>query len=392
MNMSATLLDLGTQPLVNNLCLSREESLNAKRYSLKAEYHDDLTVHLDTEIPPDILYKNYLYNSGVSLPYVEHCREMYNSCKHLSMKVMIDIGGNDGTLLRTFREESKVNTFWSSVPPEILINVDASKSFREKNEQDGIEYVCDFFSDKLDLPKANLITSTNVFQHTKDVHFFMRGIQKHLDGLWILEFPYTYNTLSTLQFDQFYHEHYYYWLVTPLEKLFHQYGLKIIHISEHSIHGGSLRMWMTNKNPSSSEISNSIVEYKKRESELLLSAFSSNVKTHIEKSKDFIFNLPGKTAFFGAAAKGCVFLNALEITIHNMPDSYIIDDTLEKQGLFFPGTGFEICNRQTIIDKPVDNIIILAHNFKDYIVKSLRESNFTGNIITMFPSVEINLI
>ena len=72
-----------------------------------------------------------------------------------------------------------------------------------------------------------------------------------------------------------------------------------------------------------------------------------------------------------------------------MPDSYVIDDTVEKQRLFVPGTGFEICNRQTLIDKPVDNIIILAHNFKDYIVKSLRESNFEGNIITMFPSIEV---
>ena len=388
-NMNNTLLDLGTQPLVNNLCLSKEESLSAKRHPLKAMYQDDLTIHLDTEIPPDILYKNYLYNSGVSLPYIDHCEKMYDSCKHLSMKVMIDIGGNDGTLLRTFREESKVNTFWSSTPPERFINVDASESFREKNEKDGIEYICGFFSDELDLPKAKLITSTNVFQHTKDIHSFMRGIQKHLDGLWILEFPYTYTTLSTLQFDQFYHEHYYYWLITPLEKLFHEYGLKIIHISEHSIHGGSLRMWMTNKNVSSPEISNSIEEYKNKEKELDLSAFNLNTQTYIQKSKDFILNFPGKTAFFGAAAKGCVFLNALEISVHNMPDSYVIDDTVEKQRLFVPGTGFEICNRQTLIDKPVDNIIILAHNFKDYIVKSLRESNFEGNIITMFPSIEV---
>jgi len=79
---------------------------------------------------------------------------------------------------------------------------------------------------------------------------FLRGIQKHLDGVWILEFPYTLNTLKTLQFDQFYHEHYYYWLVTPLVKLFKQYGLKIIHAQQTAIHGGSMLLWMTNKSPS----------------------------------------------------------------------------------------------------------------------------------------------
>lgn len=386
-----TLLDLGTQPLVNNLCSSRQESLDVEQYSLRAELEEDMTIHLDTEIAPHILYKNYLYNSGVSLPYIEHCKKMYDSCKHLSMETMIDIGGNDGTLLKTFRDESKNNTFWTSRPLKRLINVDASESFREKNEKDGIEYICGFFSDKLDLPKANFITSTNVFQHTKDIHSFMRGIQKHLDGVWVLEFPYTYNTLSTLQFDQFYHEHYYYWLVTPLEKLFHQYGLKIIHISEQSIHGGSLRMWMTNKTPSAPEVTTLIEKYKERESKLPLSTFNLNTQTYINKSKDFILNFPGKTAFFGAAAKGCVFLNALGLSSNNMSDAYVLDDTLEKQGLFVPGTGFEICNRNKLQEQPVDNIIILAHNFKEYIIKSLRDSGFTGKIITMLPTIQIDL-
>jgi ubiquinone/menaquinone biosynthesis C-methylase UbiE len=385
MNMTDTLLDLGTQPLVNNLCSSREESLSAKRYPLKAEYQEDLTIHLDTEISPDILYKNYLYHSGVSKPYIEHCKKMFESIQHLNTDVVIDVGGNDGTLLKTFKQQS--NQF------ERLINVDASESFQKQNEDAGIEYICGFFNEEISLPKANIITSTNVFQHTANIRSFVRGVQRHLDtnGVWVLEFPYTLTTLLTLQFDQFYHEHYYYWLLTPLQKLFHEYGLKIVDISEQNIHGGTMRLWIA-KESSSFPVAKSLEDYKRKEFELSLSTFDLNVKKYVDKSKDFILNLHGKTAFFGAAAKGCVFLNALEISVHNMPDSYVIDDTTEKQGLFFPGTGFEICNRQTLVDKPVDNIIILAHNFKDHIVKSLREFNFEGNIITMLPSVEISLV
>ncbi len=57
--MSHILLDLGTQPLVGNLSLSKEESLRAKKYPLKANYNKDLKINLDIEIEPKILYEKY---------------------------------------------------------------------------------------------------------------------------------------------------------------------------------------------------------------------------------------------------------------------------------------------------------------------------------------------
>ena len=98
------LLDLGTQPLVNNLCMSKDEALKIQQYPLRANFTEDLKISLDTEIPPHILYKNYYYHSGVSLPYIKHCEKMYSTFKHLKPKVFIDIGGNDGTLLKTFKK------------------------------------------------------------------------------------------------------------------------------------------------------------------------------------------------------------------------------------------------------------------------------------------------
>ena len=390
------LLDLGTQPLVNNLCMSKDEALKIEQYPLRANFTEDLKISLDTEIPPHILYKNYYYHSGVSLPYIKHCEKMYSTFKHLKPKVFIDIGGNDGTLLKTFKKireengEDIENNYRNR-----YINVDASESFAISNRKEDIEYVNEFFSDKIDLPKADIITSTNVFQHTKDIDSFLRGIVKHLDGVWILEFPYTLTTLETLQFDQFYHEHYYYWLITPLEKLFKIYGLKIIHISEQKIHGGSLRIWSTNKTPSAPEVTDAITYYKRKEASLELKIFDSRVKDFIANTKNYLCNLTGKSVFFGAAAKGCVFLNALGITVESMPDSYVIDDTPEKQGFYLPGTGFEICSRNILEADNVENIIILSHNFKDYIANSLRNpigggKHFEGKIISLIPKIQLH--
>jgi len=378
--MERTLLDLGTQPLVNNLFKTREESLTAKKYPMAATVDQNMTIKLDTAIPSEELYATYLYHSAVNKPYVYHCQQMWHSIKHLKHNTIVDIGGNDGSLLKAFRSQTK--------DPLTLINVDASASFREENIEAGIEYVNDYFNEDLDLPKADIITSTNVFQHTPGVEKFLAGIKKHLGGVWILEFPYTLRTFQTLQFDQFYHEHYYYWLVTPLVKLFDQYGLRIINAEEQTIHGGTLRLWITHK--SSSNPTGVESEYLNAERDFDFFAASQKIYSKIERDKKWFSKLEGKTAFFGAAAKGCVYLNALGVNSNQFIDSYIIDDTKSKQNMFMPGTGFEILDREILYKHQPDNLIVLAHNFKDYITKSLRP-HYKGKIITMFPTLQIDM-
>ena len=377
--MTHHLLDLGKQPLVNNLCDSEVSSLLAEKFPLRAVVEDDLTIHLDYAVDPQILYGNYLYRSSTSKPYTEHCKALFDSIKHLRHDTIIDIGGNDGALLKAFQ--------CNSTEELTLINVDASATFKQDNEDAGIRFVNDFWGDHLDLPKADIITSTNVFQHTKDIHAFLRGIQKFLDGVWVLEFPYAAETIETEQFDQFYHEHYYYWLLTPLEGLFHQYGLRIIHYQKQDIHGGTMRLWMTNKEIGAPTIDLTMI--KNYERCLMHNAFlGGNIGRLCEEfytMADSPYSY-GRIAFFGAAAKGCVFLNALNITSESIGKSFVIDDTPSKQGLFVPGTGLQIVDRSHL--SACDTIIILAHNFASYIAESLRNDGFNGRIVAMLPSYQ----
>jgi hypothetical protein len=90
---------------------------------------------------------------------------------------------------------------------------------------------------------------------------------------------------------------------------------------------------------------------------------------------------------FGAAAKGCIFLNSAKIddTILDV----VIDDTDLKQNKFIPGTGIQIKDRTYLKENKVDYILILAHNFKDVIIESLRNDGYDGEFIVLFPNVEI---
>ena len=373
------LLNLGAQPLVNNLCRSQKAALAAKQYPLCAIIDNDLCIQLHTVVSSDKLYKNYLYFSGISMPYIQHCRQLWHSIKHLRHDTILDIGGNDGTLLKAFQSQTdeKLN----------LYNCDASQTFRDLNEEAGITYVNDYFNKNSDVPKADLITTTNAFQHTPDAEKFVEGIAEKLDGTWILEFPYTLRTLQTLQFDQFYHEHYYYWLVKPLEKLLSKFDLKIYHAEEQEIHGGSMRLWITNKDHyADTETAEKFIA---EEEAYDYNAFYSRVFTKIEDDEIFLNKLEGKIAFFGAAAKGCVYLNALN-SFGLFKDSYVVDDTPHKQGKYVPGVGLRIVSRSYFKEDQPDNVVILAHNFGGYIRTKLRQDGYSGRIITMLPDIYID--
>lgn len=370
------LIDLGYIPLVNNLCSSKEESLICKRYPLRIVEDSDLTMKLDTAVDADEMFATYFYRSAVNKPYYEHCQEMWHAVKAFAPSRIVDIGGNDGTLLKAFRSQEKASLE--------LINVDASSSVRIDNEVAGIKFFHSYWGDVQLEKKADLIVSTNVFQHNSDVHKFLCGIRDNLDGHWLLEFPYFLETVRTDQFDQIYHEHYYYWLVTPLVKLFAEYGLSIVSISEHPIHGGTMRIISTTR-PTDPRIQKQVVDpYLAREAAMDFNAWSGKIKDKIEADRLYLRNLPGKVACFGAAAKGCVYLNSINI---NDRFVYVVDDTPEKQGLFVPGTGLEIVGRQRLYQDPPDYLVILAHNFKEYIVKSLRP-NYKGKILVMLPEVQ----
>jgi hypothetical protein len=285
---------------------------------------------------------------------------------------IVDIWWNDGTLLSAFKEESKNEMQ--------LLNIDPSVNLTEICESKWIPTIVWFFSKELAneiTEKYDVVTSTNVFQHLKNIKSFAQWVHNILSDNWIrvLEFPYWINSMETNQFDQVYHEHMYYHSVTPLQLLMDLCGLKIINITKQDIHWGSLRLIMSKKN-SSFEADNTISQYHESEKKYTLNYYKdrwSNVQAHIKESREVIKEIKknGHTIYgFGAAAKWCIYLNAMEIDYNDI--DYVIDDTNIKQNKFIPWTWIEIVSREILKYNKPDYILILAHNFSEYIIKSLE--------------------
>jgi hypothetical protein len=131
------------------------------------------------------------------------------------------------------------------------------------------------------------------------------------------------------------------------------------------------------------------VEFEKKFDQNYYKKWGLQVSEHLKKCKQIINELKSENkniVAFGAAAKGCIFLNAINIT--NKEIDYIIDDTDIKQGKYMPGTGLKIVGRENIDFDTIDYILILAHNFSDYIIDSFKES-YKGKFILFLPEIKI---
>lgn len=388
-----TYFDLGNFPLVNNLCDNREESINCERYPLRVNYYPKSTLSaLSHAVNGDILFKNYLYKSEINVPYYHHCHNMFEYINNVVSvnegDLIVDIGGNDGTLLYAFKEKAKRNYEY--------LNIDPSENLASVCEEKGIPVLTDFFSlevaKKLNR-KAKVITSTNVFQHLLDTNSFAEGVH-HLmddDSIWLLEFPYWIHDLETNQFDQIYHEHIYYYSITALDIMMRKHDLKIIRAEKQKIHGGTVRLIMA-KQSSPYENDGTVNFYlsnEKKFNEDYYKTWGVKIKKHLEGCKSLINDIKNsgkRIAAFGAAAKGCIFLNAANINDEQL--EFIIDDTDLKQNKYMPGTGLKIVSRDILKEEKIDYILILTHNFVDYIIESL-EGQYNGKFITLLPEVSI---
>jgi len=381
--------DLGEIPLVNNLEDTFENSLECKKFPLSLVYFEQSKLtRLSNIVNPELLFDNYLYYSGVSKPYIDHCQNIYDYLNsYLSFKkndLVVDIGGNDGSLLLKFKENN-LNLD--------LINIEPSNISKtsQKNQIKTIKSYFDSAAVSLISKPPKAIITTNVFQHVFDINSFAKNIYNLLDneGIWCLEFPYWLKTMDTLQFDQIYHEHIYYYNFTPLYNFLNKLGFKVINVTEHDIHAGSLRLLIA-KNNSKYKIDSTIdnfLEYEKNKDLNFYFNWSKQIENHVDYCKKNILELSSNIAGFGAAAKGCTFLNYAKLDYTNI--NYVIDDTTRKQDRYIPGTGLKIHNRNVLIQNQPEYVLILAHNFKDYIIKSLKESGYKNKFIICFPKFEI---
>jgi SAM-dependent methyltransferase len=340
-------------------------------------------VQLPVVVDPERLFRNYVYVSGTSPAFVAHFEAYAQACitEHgLSPgDLVVDIGSNDGTLLRAFQNAGMR-----------VVGIDPAEAIASKATESGIETWPVFFDRKVahsiheQYGPAALVVANNVFAHADDLREIALGVRDLLDparGRFVFEVQYLVDLVEKTLFDMVYHEHLSYHHLAPLVPFFNSIGMTLVDAEHVDTHGGSIRCTVApRKNRPQSERLLGMLEIERHS---LAGEPFERLRLRIDQAREtFWYNAQSGTVGYGAPAKLTTLCHELGITGKHI--EYVVDDSPWKQGLTTPGTRIPVVSDIARRDPP-EAVVIFAWNFAPQIAAKLRASGYTGRIVTPLP-------
>jgi SAM-dependent methyltransferase len=326
-------------------------------------------------IEPLKLFTEYSYFSSYSDSFLAHAKSMADSLVSANRlrpgARVLELASNDGYLLQYFR----------ALGMQVL-GVEPAANVAAVAEQRGIPTLNRFFGSAATAEvlqrfgRADLIVGNNVLAHVPDINDFLSAVAMCLnsDAVAVFEFPYLRDLLDRTEFDTIYHEHVFYYSLTSLHLLALRAGLQVCDVERHSVHGGSLRVFMRMRN--SACVSPNVARMLAQECTVGLrsaetyTSFADRVDALKERLHSLLQGLraEGKTiAAYGAPAKGNTLLNLCGIGRELV--LFTVDRSPHKQGKLLPGSRIPIYPPEFLEDRRPDYALLLAWNFLDEIVE-----------------------
>jgi hypothetical protein len=193
-------------------------------------------------IDPEVQYTNFRYTTSISLGLPEHfvtmADEVIAEVGLAAGDLVVEIGSNDGTLLRAFKQRDLR-----------VLGIDPARQTAERATSQGIPTLATFFTGALggeiraQHGGARAVISNNTFANLDDLGDIIAGIKAVMadDGVFVFETSYGADVVRNTLLDTVYHEHLSYFMVRPLQSFFARNGMELVDIKHIWTKGGSIR-------------------------------------------------------------------------------------------------------------------------------------------------------
>ena len=390
-------LDLGVQPLANNLLRPEDLGKAEPRFPLRVFVCPDCwLLQLTDLVPPIEMFSEYLYFSSFSDAMLRHARaaaERYLAEQRLGTEsFVVEVASNDGYLLQLFQR--------AGVP---CLGVEPAANIAKVAREKGIETWTEFFGCEVarrilrERGRADLILANNVFAHAPDINDFVGGLRELLKpgGRAVIEFPYGVELVDQTEFDTIYHEHVFYFTLTALAPVFKRHGLEIFNVERIPIHGGSLRVFAGHAGAQAVEPGVDVLLAGERAKGVDRLAFYRGFAGKVRQLKadlceqvDALKKEGRSIAAYGASAKGSTLLNYCGLGRGQL--DFVADRSTYKQGRLTPGTHLPILPAEELASRQPDCTLLLTWNFADEILEQQRAYRERGGkFIIPIPKVRV---
>lgn len=327
------------------------------------------------EIPPEEIYRDYLYLTSSSSGLVEHFRkyaaQVIECCGLQKGELVVDIGCNDGTLLKEFQKLGM--RVWG---------IEASEKIAAIARDNDVPTRAGYFKRGMGMGKAKIVTANNVVANMNDLDFFMEALLELLadDGIFIFESFYLGDVVKNMVFDFIYHEHLSAFSVRPIKFLMRRYGMQLFRVDHLPTKGGSIRYYCNRYyiGREQQEVPDDDILLYTR---VTYDEFTRCIEAEKQKTLEFLreIHATGKTiAGFGASISCTTLLYHFALGPFL---SYLLDDNPAKQGRLSPGLHLPVYPTTELYKRYPDYVLCLAWRFAE----NFRREHPSFNLIVPLP-------
>jgi SAM-dependent methyltransferase len=394
-----TFVDLGMSPLCESYLTAQQLNQVEPFYPLHAYVCEScFLVQLQEYVSPNEIFSEYAYFSSYSDTWLQHAKNytdlMVDRFKLAERSSVVEIASNDGYLLQYFADKG--------IP---VLGIEPAANVAEAAVKKGIPTRVEFFGDELahkmaaEGRHADLLLGNNVLAQVPDLNGFVKGMKILLKprGVITMEFPHLMRLMDENQFDTIYHEHFSYFSLLTVERIFAAHGLTLFDVDELPTHGGSLRIYARHSENTFKPVGQHVIDLRARELAGHLNSLPSYLSfgERVKETKRKILQLfirlkrKGKSVVgYGAPGKGNTLLNYCAIRSDFL--DYTVDRNPYKQGKFLPGTHIPVYHPDKIRETRPEYVLVLPWNFKEEIMKQIiyiRE--WGGQFIVLIPEPKV---
>lgn len=360
-------------------------------------------LQLKHTVSNEAMYRNYWYRSGINKTMTDELNGIAEKAAGIAnlkaQDYVIDIGANDGTLLRGYK-----------VPNLNTVGFEPALNLASFNKQGTTKIIADFFDQtawqkEYGETKAKIITAIGMFYDLDDPNTFVDDVAKCLDdeGLLVVQMMYLPSFMERNAFDGICHEHLEYYSLGSLENLLRRHGLEVFDVEmREQINEGSVRFYIRKafKGINLTVLGGAkerLAALRAREAslglddKLVYEALVKRILDAKEKVMSFIkqeVSKGKKVHGYAASTKGNTTLQFYGLT----PDliEAIADRNPQKHGKFTAGTCIPVISEDASRARKPDYYFILAWHFLPEFLQ--RESEFLkggGKFIVPMPEFRV---